>query len=175
VETLEVPLLKTKHIPGSDVPNCEGSDNRDGIGGAPFSGQPPAPPAIFTAAQAEAGRNAYENTCGKRHTPTLPGRKGDPGELPPLSSLSAAYRQFIGSPGFVPPLAGPVFLNRRGSKTAAQLIARFQETVSFFGADAGNDETTVNITAWVLQANGAKPGTRPLTRTTDVIVSSMVR
>jgi hypothetical protein len=30
--------------------------------------------AVFTAAQAEAGRIAYENTCGKRHTPTLPGR-----------------------------------------------------------------------------------------------------
>ena len=27
VETLEVPLLKTKHIPGSNVPNCEGSAN----------------------------------------------------------------------------------------------------------------------------------------------------
>jgi hypothetical protein len=43
----------------------------------------------------------------------------------------------------------------------AQLIARF-------------DEITVNITAWVLQINGAKPGTRLLTRTTDVIVSSIV-
>ncbi|HWD98239.1 MAG TPA: hypothetical protein VG345_04365 [Bryobacteraceae bacterium] len=81
--------------------------------------------------------------------------------MPPLGSLSAAYRQFIGSRGFVPPLAGPVFLNRPGSKTVAQLIARF-------------DEITVNITAWVLQINGAKPGTRLLTRTTDVIVSSIV-
>jgi hypothetical protein len=32
VETLEVPLLKTKHIPGSDVPNCEGSaSEEDGV------------------------------------------------------------------------------------------------------------------------------------------------
>src|SRR5205807_6322040 len=27
VETLAVPLLKTKHIPASDLPNCEGSVN----------------------------------------------------------------------------------------------------------------------------------------------------
>ncbi len=43
---------------------------------------------------------AYENTCGKCHTPTLTGRKGDPGELPPLSSLSGFYRKFIGARGF---------------------------------------------------------------------------
>jgi hypothetical protein len=36
-----------------------------------------------------------------------------------------------------------------------------------------NDETTVNITAYVLQVNGAKAGTEPLTRTTGVIVSSI--
>jgi hypothetical protein len=36
-----------------------------------------------------------------------------------------------------------------------------------------NDETTVNITAYVLQVNGAKAGAQPLTRTTGVIVSSI--
>jgi hypothetical protein len=38
-----------------------------------------------------------------------------------------------------------------------------------------NDETTVNITTYVLQANGAKAGTRPLTITTEAIVSSITR
>jgi hypothetical protein len=80
---------------------------------------------IFTSAQAEAGRLAYERTRGECHTNTLKGRKGDPGELPPLSSFPASYQAFIGPRGFVAPLAGKVFVDRWGGKTAAQLIARF--------------------------------------------------
>jgi hypothetical protein len=105
------------------------------------------------------------------------GRKGEPGELPPVSSLSASYQKFIGPRGFVAPLAGKVFINRWGAKTAAQLIARFQETVDdpYFQFEGVNDEFTVNITAYVLQVNGAKAGTEPLTRTTGVVVSSVTR
>jgi mono/diheme cytochrome c family protein len=142
-----------------------------------LTGQQPAPPSVFTSAQAEAGRIAYENTCGKCHTPTLLGRKGAPGELPPIGSLSEDYQKFIGSRGTVPPLAGPVFMSRWGSKTAAQLIARFQVTASdpFFRFEGMNEETTVNITAYVLQVNGATAGTKPLTRTTDAVVNSITR
>jgi hypothetical protein len=71
----------------------------------------------------------------------------------------------------VPPLAGPVFIDRWGAKTAAQLIARFQETVNSFGFDDGK-EFTVNVTAYILQANGARPGTQPLTRATETVVNS---
>ena len=140
-----------------------------------LTGQQPAQPAVFTAAQAEAGRIAVEETCGKCHTPTLLGRKGDPGELPPIGALSEDYQKFIGPRRWVPPLAGPVFLSRWGSKTAAELIARFQETVPYFPPQGMNNETTVNITAYILQVNGAKAGTVPLTRTTDVVVSSITR
>jgi mono/diheme cytochrome c family protein len=140
-----------------------------------LTGQQPAPSPVFTSAQAEAGRAAYENTCGKCHTPTLLGRKGDPGELPPIGSLSRDYQKFIGPRGFVPPLAGPVFIGRWGSKTAAQLIARFEETIPYFPPEGMNDETSVNITAYVLQVNGAKPGTRPLTRTTNAVINSLTR
>lgn len=140
------------------------------------AGQPAAPPpAVFTPAQAEAGRIAVEETCGKCHTANLLGRKGDPGEIPPIGSLSQSYREAIGPRGFVPPLAGPVFLNRWGAKTAAELIARFQQTVPFFPPTGTNDETTVNITAYVLQVNGAKAGSRPLTRTTDAVVNSLIQ
>jgi mono/diheme cytochrome c family protein len=140
-----------------------------------LTGQQPAPIRVFTSAQADAGRAAYENTCGKCHTPTLLGRKGDPGELPPAGSLSASYREFIGPRGFVAPLTGKSFIDRWGAKTAAQLIARFQETVVSFPPEGMNDETTVDITAYVLQVNGAKAGNRPLTRTTDAIVRSITR
>lgn len=149
------------------------------LGSALFvlAGQQPAPSGIFTSVQAEAGRMAYERTCGKCHTNTLLGRNGDKGELPPISSLSPPYQKFIGPRGFVAPLAGKVFIDRWGGKTAAELIARFQETVSdpFFQFEDMNDETTVNITAYVLQVNGAKAGTQPLTRKTGVIVSSITR
>jgi len=142
-----------------------------------LTAQQPTSSGIFTSSQAEAGRLAYERTCGKCHTNTLMGRKGEPGELPPVSSLSASYQKFIGPRGFVAPLAGKVFINRWGAKTAAQLIARFQETVDdpYFQFEGINDEFTVNITAYVLQVNGAKAGTEPLTRTTGIIVSSVIR
>ena len=139
--------------------------------------QRPASSGIFTAAQAEAGRVAYERTCGQCHTSTLMGRKGDPGELPPVISLSASWQKFIGPRGFVAPLAGQTFLERWRGKTAAELIARFQETVDdpYFKFEEIDDETTVNITAYVLQVNGAKAGSEPLTRTTRAVVSSVTR
>jgi hypothetical protein len=154
-----------------------------------LTGQEPAPSGIFTLAQAEAGRTSYAETCGKCHTPTLLGRKGDgpvprrqspgyaapAGELPPISSLSKAYQEFIGKRGYVPPLAGKFFIDRWGSKTAGQLVARFQETADYFLPKDADREITVNITAYILQENGAKPGNRPLTRTTDVVVSSVTR
>ena len=100
-----------------------------GSGRLVLTGQPQTTP-VFTSAQAEAGRTAYENTCGKCHTYTLLGRKGEDGEFPPVNSLSAAYQKFIGNPNHVPPLAGKVFLNRWGEKTVAELNARLQITVS---------------------------------------------
>ena len=141
------------------------------------TGQQPTPSGIFTSAQAEAGRAAYDRTCGKCHTNTLLGRKGDKGELPLISSLSAPYQKFIGARGFVPPLAGKTFIDRWGKKTAAELITRFQVTADdpFFQFEDMKDETTVDITAYVLQANGAKPGLQPLTRMTAVLVSSVTR
>ncbi len=140
-----------------------------------LTGEQPTQPAIFTSDQANAGRISYQATCGQCHPPTLLGRKGGPDahELPPIASLSEAYQKFIGPRGWVPPLAGPVFRNRWGSKTAAQLIARFQETVNSFGLDDGKD-FTVNVTAYILQANGAKPGTQPLTRATSTTVNSLI-
>lgn len=139
-----------------------------------LTAQRPAP-AVFTAAQAEAGRVAYENTCGKCHTPSLLGRKGEPGELPPVGSLSKEYQDFIGPHGFVPPLAGKTFIERWGSKTAGQLISRFQETVDSFGLEGSDKEFTVNITAYILLVNGAKAGTQPLHRSTEAVVREIIR
>lgn len=65
------------------------------------------------------------------------------------------------------------FLDRWGSTRVGELIARFGQTVPAFPPEGMNDETTVNITAYVLQVNGAKAGTQPLTRST--LESSSVR
>ena len=86
--------------------------------------------------------------------------------------------------GGVPPLAGAAFLNRWGSNTTAQPIERIREAVGAFPpegtnipvpghAPAEDDPTAVNITAYVLQVNGAKAGTQPLTKTTADIVNSI--
>jgi hypothetical protein len=132
--------------------------------------------AVYTESQAAKGKLTYENTCGKCHTYNLLGRHGEEGELPPVSSLSAPYQGFIRNSGQVPPLAGKVFLSRWGQKTAAELIQRFQVTASdpFFQFEGMDDEAVVNITAYALQVSGAKAGTQPLTRTTSVIVNSLI-
>ena len=64
---------------------------------------------------------------------------------------------------------------RWGSKTAAQLVARFQEAkFSFKEAGLTDDEDIVRITAYVLQVNGAKPGSQALTRDTGTAINSVV-
>lgn len=141
-----------------------------------LAGQEAAKPSVFTAAQAEAGRTSYENSCGKCHAYNLLGRTGQEGELPPVSELPAAYQEFIRRAGRVPPFAGKTFLSRWGQKTAAELIARFQITAndSFFKFEGMNDDAVVNITAYVLRMNGAKPGSQPLTKTTAAVVNSII-
>ena len=131
---------------------------------------------IFTSVQAVAGRVAYEKSCGRCHTLTLMGRQGNPDERPTVSSLSEADRKFIADyDNRVPPLAGKAFLQRWGSKTAAQLVARFQEAkFSFKEAGLTDDEDIVRITAYVLQVNRAKPGSQALTRETSAAINSVV-
>jgi hypothetical protein len=104
----------------------------------------------------------------------LRGRQGKPEERPSVNSLSKADQQFISDyGGQVPPLTGEIFLRRWGSKTAAQLVARFQEAkFSFEQAGLTDDESIVDITAYVLQVNGARAGSQRLTRKTDALVSS---
>jgi hypothetical protein len=146
------------------------------VSAAGASGQQSDGGGIFTPAQAAAGRVVYEKTCGRCHTLTLLGRRGNPDERPTVNSLSKADQKFIeNAGGRVPPLAGKVFLQRWGSKTAAQLVARFQEAkFSFEEAGLTDDEEIVNITTYVLQMNGAKAGNRALTRATTSVINSVV-
>jgi hypothetical protein len=105
------------------------------------------------------------------------GRVGNPDERPPVGSLSDADRRFMADFDYsVPPLAGKTFLQRWGSKSAAQLVSRFQEAkFSFKEAGLTDDEDIVRITAYILQVNGAKPGSRALTRETAAAINSVIQ
>ena len=127
------------------------------------------PPAVFTAAQAAAGKLEYQNDCHNCHTDKLTGRVGDPSELPAVSSLDAGAQKMIqGNGGNVPALAGPKFMARWGATTTKDLSARTKIA-------AGLDEQRyLNITAYILAFNGARPGTQALTEDTAVGVQSLV-
>jgi cytochrome c553 len=135
-------------------------------------------PTVFTAAQAETGRVAAMNTCAKCHTPSLKGRVGDPGENPPLSSLSNEFQKFVSNPargqnsGKVPPLLGPVFMSHWEAKTTKDLSTSVYGTARAFFPGTG-EPTAPAITAYVLQLNGAKPGPQELTMSTAVEIHSL--
>jgi S-disulfanyl-L-cysteine oxidoreductase SoxD len=134
-----------------------------------LSAQETTAPAVFTAAQASAGKIEYQNDCYRCHTDKLTGRVGDPGELPAVSSLDAEAQTMIhATGGNVPALAGPRFMERWGNKTTQDLSARIKIA-------AGLDEQRyLNITAYILEFNGARPGTQPLTKDTAAEVQSVI-
>jgi len=145
------------------------------VGRLTLTGQQPSTP-VFTAAQAEGGRTAYENSCGRCHTYSLLGRKGAEGEVPPLTSLAAPYLKFIGTPVRVPPLMGKGFVEKYGQKTAAEMFTLFRGAADTTPVSElhMSDETLVDITAYIMERNGAKPGNQPLTATTAATFHSIV-
>jgi mono/diheme cytochrome c family protein len=133
-------------------------------------GQQPPPPAVFTSAQAEAGRAAYESSCTKCHTETLFGRDGT-GEIP-------EFLQAYG--GRIPPLAGanaafPPFLSKWGERTTKALYLRIKDAAGGFPPPGRrlDDELCLNLTAYVLQVNGARAGAQALTASTAVEIRSI--
>ena len=95
-------------------------------------------PAVFTAAQADAGRAAYDANCSACHLRDLKG------------SNEAAQ------------LAGPNFLNQWGDKTIAALHAYLMASMPPTSPGAPGSQTMLDIVAYLLQANGASAGSQPL-------------
>jgi hypothetical protein len=132
--------------------------------------QGPRVPSVFTAAQAEAGRKTFQEkgtsagsaACAFCHTSTLTGRTGAPDEVPALSSLDPAMQKAIQSSGTIPPLAGRKFLAEWGARTTQDLTER----IKLAAGQNEPEETSVNLTAYILQVNGAKPGAQALTAST---------
>lgn len=141
-----------------------------------LAGDEPVPTAPYTLAQAQVGRVAYESSCGKCHTNELSGRTGAPGEMPPVSSLPPKMRIVVeAAEGKIPPLAGKSFLERWQDKTTKQLSHRIEEAVGGFPPDGADAETYLKVTAYILQANGAKPGPETFSPATAVEIRSITR
>lgn len=132
--------------------------------------------AVFTAGQAAAGKieiqkNAF-GACTDCHATTLTGRRGAPGELPPIASLSADYQKLVnGNGGIVPAFVGPDFVQKWGPRTTQDLIKEFEDRFATSGVAT---ETRLDLIAYILQANGAAAGTQRLTAETDVPLRKVV-
>lgn len=136
-------------------------------------------PSVFTAEQAAAGRIEVEKNsfgdCTACHATALTGRHGDPGELPPLSSLKESDRQLVlGNGGNVPPLVGPGFVARWGRRSTKDLNREFQER---FAPPSGrlSPETRLDLIAYFLQSSGAIAGSKSLTLDTDVEIRTLIQ
>jgi hypothetical protein len=104
--------------------------------------------AVFTAVQAAAGKVAFEKTCADCHTDSL---------IPPAGSN-------------VPPLAGATFLTKWGVRTTKDLSDRIKLAT---GPD--DQDKSLILMAYILQFNGARPGTQELTPATTVEIRSIVK
>jgi S-disulfanyl-L-cysteine oxidoreductase SoxD len=134
-----------------------------------MTGQQPSPLAVYTAAQAEAGKQVYQMKCARCHTNKLTGRKGESGELPALSSLEGDDLKMVNTyGGKVPPLAGPDFMKKWGGQTTKDFSNRVKE------APGGPGEAYLSLTAYILQVNGARPGTQELAPDTAVELRSIM-
>jgi mono/diheme cytochrome c family protein len=126
-------------------------------------------PRVFTAAQARAGKVAYESSCGLCHQFNMKGRTGAPGEVPDVNSLPENMIKTIDQNGEqVPPLVGPRFMAHWGAKSTQEYVARVASAMGAFPPKNTGSDTSLQLTAYFLQMNGAKPGKAPLRAATHV-------
>jgi alcohol dehydrogenase (cytochrome c) len=105
--------------------------------------QRPAGP--YTAEQAAAGRNAYQTNCAACHAPDLSGREG-------------------------PQLAGANFISQWGAKNVGDLIGFMRATMPPGTDGSLPDQTYINLAAFILDANSARPGDVRLTSESGVLI-----
>ncbi len=107
-----------------------------------------AQPAVYTAAQATAGQAAYAANCASCHQPTLVGQNE------------------------APPLAGTNFMTTWGKRTTKDLIEYMAATMPP-GKPSLAEADYVNISAFILQYNGATAGTQALAATTAAPIATI--
>ncbi|HVZ22401.1 MAG TPA: cytochrome c, partial [Vicinamibacterales bacterium] len=112
-----------------------------------LAGQP-APAGGYTAAQAAAGRTAYQANCASCHLADLKGS------------------------GDAAPLAGSEFMGSWGMRSPRELVSFMQLTMPPTRPGGLSQEEYVDIAAFVLQQNGAPAGAQALTPTLDAAINT---
>src|SRR5882672_1390978 len=113
-----------------------------------ISAQTPSSSGVFTAAQAAAGRAAYQANCASCHMPDLGGRNE------------------------APPLAGANFMNTWRTRTTKDLFEYMSSTMPPDVPSLAADQYLA-IAAFVLQSNGAPAGTQPFAPATAVPIGTI--
>ncbi len=113
------------------------------------AGQQATPAGPYTAAQATAGRAVYQASCASCHGPDLGG----------LSNAA--------------PLAGGLFMGSWGDRTPADLVAFMQGAMPPGNPGSLGEAAYLNVTAFILDSNGARAGNQPLTAATRVAIRSI--
>jgi hypothetical protein len=81
--------------------------------------------------------------------------------------------------GKIPPLAGGEFMARWAGRTTADLSKRIKDASLFLKqaepllSEDTDENAYLNLTAYILQANGARSGTQALTVYTTVRIQSL--
>lgn len=119
-----------------------------GLSAVTVLGQPASTEAVFTKAQVDAGRTAYQTHCASCHTPDLGGRN-----------------EF-------PALAGDDFLASWKTRSTQELYDFISTTMPPEGPSL-TPEQYLGITAHILHQNGAAPGSEALTPTTAVPIGTI--
>ncbi|HEX5227828.1 MAG TPA: PQQ-binding-like beta-propeller repeat protein [Bryobacteraceae bacterium] len=106
-------------------------------------------PGIYTAPQAAAGRATYQANCSSCHQADLSGQ----------NNASA--------------LAGGVFMSSWGNRTPSDLIAFLQGAMPPSAPGSLSEQAYVDVAAFILDFNGARPGNQALTAATKVAIRSV--
>jgi mono/diheme cytochrome c family protein len=132
-------------------------------------------PSVYTAEQATAGEREVQNNafgrCSDCHANGLAGRVGNPDELPALSSLPEDIQTRVRNGGGVPELAGQRFLQRWATRSTMDFSTEMRKRF----AGSLSEETRLNIMAYILRLNGALPGSKQLTESTDVQINRLAK
>src|SRR5579863_7104813 len=114
-----------------------------------LTAQQPTATGPYTQAQANAGRTAYQANCAGCHGADLGGRN-DASQL-----------------------AGSLFMGSWGGRTTRDLVGFMQGAMPPGNAGGLGEATYLNIAAFILDSNGARPGTQSLTAATTVGIRSI--
>jgi alcohol dehydrogenase (cytochrome c) len=113
--------------------------------------QAPAPAAVFTAAQAEAGRALYSQSCSSCHGANFEGT------------------------GDAPALAGGTFLLQWRPKMVSELFGEILQNMPPTNPGSLSEAAALNATAYILQSNGGVAGQQALTAGATTLIGAAIR